>query len=78
MLPILKSLEFGRNKTYSNLDWEVINGIRERLLVCLVTIALLLAAGLYDTHFRAIGELSQFVLTLPMGKRRMLEPLASV
>ena len=45
-----------------------------------VTIALLRAADLRlcGTHFPTTSELSQFVLTSPTAKRRMLEPLASV
>ena len=45
-----------------------------------VTIALLMAADLRlcGTYFPTTSELSQFVLTSPTVKRRMLEPLASV
>ena len=45
-----------------------------------VTIALLMAVDLRlcGTHFPTTSELSQFVLTSPTAKRRMLKPLASV
>ena len=33
---------------------------------------------LCNTHFLTTNELSQFVFTSPMAKRRMLEPLALV